>query len=90
MPTIEGFVRGRLTVQIAMNLKLLSKAARQYDASHIAIARRALCLRRVHGIGFREALSDGLLNPASDAKAFTACVSRMELFGHQHRLSAAN
>src|SRR4051812_12911040 len=73
------------TVQIATNLKLLSKAARQYDASHIAIARRALHLRRVHGIGFREALSDGLLNPASDARAFTACVSRMELFGHQHR-----
>lgn len=72
-------------MQIKANLKFLSKAARHYGASHLALARRALHLHRVHRIGFREALSDGLLNPAIDAEAFTACVSRMELWDHQHR-----
>lgn len=72
-------------MQIVANLKLLSKAARQYNASQTAIARRALNLHCVHRIGFREALRDGLLNPASDAEAFHACVSRMDLFVHQRR-----
>jgi hypothetical protein len=72
-------------VQIAANLKLLSKAARRYDASPIMLARRALHLHRVHRIGFREALSEGLLNPAIRSKAFIACVSRKELTDHQQR-----
>jgi hypothetical protein len=67
------------------NLKLLAESARRYNASHMSLGRRALHLHRVHGIGFREALRDGLLNPAVDANVFDACVSRMALFEHQRR-----
>lgn len=72
-------------MQIMANLKLLAESARRYNASRISLGRRALHLQRVHGIGFREALRDGLLNPAVDANVFDACVSRMELFEHQRR-----
>jgi hypothetical protein len=72
-------------LQLNSNFNFLFKAARRYDVSAITIARRALHLHYKHKIGFREALSDGLLNPAISHDVFTACVSRMELFDHQRR-----
>ncbi len=68
--------------------RLLRRAARRYDASFLAVSRRALRLYRVDGFRLLEAAPLGLLDPRLPEETLSRFASRRALRSVQARLNA--
>jgi hypothetical protein len=74
-------------IKLAETLRRIRWQGRAHNATPMQLYRRAISLRHRRGFGFRDALHQGLLDPALPAHALGSTLAKMLLVHLQRRLT---